>query len=162
MKVRAFIALLFNGLLATTVSAVDGDVRLFKRGSWEEIRRAHMGQPSVVHFWGLTCGPCRVEMPQWGQLLQERTDLKLILIEADLVPNELKAVAQMLAQSGLENAEKWIFADDFVERLRFEIDPQWRGEIPRTMLIARDGSTTIIEGPAEPAEIRAWLDAQRQ
>jgi thiol-disulfide isomerase/thioredoxin len=100
----------------------------------------------VVHFWGPTCGPCRIEMPAWGKLLTERSDLNLVVINADLVLNEPDAVSTMLAQMGLGAAENWTFNDDFVERLRYEIDPQWRGEIPRTMLIARDGSTTVVEG----------------
>jgi hypothetical protein len=37
---------------------------------------------------------------------------------------------------------------------------QWRGEIPRTMLIARDGATTVIDGVADLKRVRAWLDAQ--
>jgi hypothetical protein len=99
-------------------------------------------------------------MPQWGTLLQERPNLGLVVINADLVPNEPSAVSAMLAQTGLAAAENWTFADDFVERLRYEIDPQWRGEIPRTMLIARDGATTVIEGVADLESVRAWLDAQ--
>jgi len=72
-------------------------------------------------------------MPAWGKLLLERRDLELVVINADLVPNEPDAVSTMLAQTGLSAAENWTFNDDFVERLRYEIDPQWRGEIPRTM-----------------------------
>ena len=30
------------------------------------------GRALVVHFWGVTCGPCRAEMPQWGRFLNER------------------------------------------------------------------------------------------
>jgi hypothetical protein len=63
---------------------------------------------------------------------------------------------------GLSGAENWIFADDFVERLRFEIDPRWHGEIPTTLLITGDGKTTTIEGAADPAQVRAWLDAQKR
>jgi hypothetical protein len=37
-------------------------------------------------------------------------------------------------------------------------NPQWRGEIPRTVLIARDGATTPIEGASNPDVIRNWLD----
>ena len=33
-------------------------------------------------------GPCRIEMPNWGKLLEERPDLNLVVINADLVPNE--------------------------------------------------------------------------
>ncbi len=32
-----------------------------------------------------------------------------------------------LAQTGLAPAENWTFGDGFVERLRYEIDPQWKG-----------------------------------
>jgi thiol-disulfide isomerase/thioredoxin len=136
-------------------SAGTDELRPFGRGSWQEIRKAHAGHPTVVHFWGLTCGPCRIEMPAWGKLLLERPDLELVVINADLVPNEPDAVPTMLAQTGLASAENWTFNDDFVERLRYEIDPQWRGEIPRTMLITRDGSTTVIEGVADMKIVRA-------
>jgi len=134
----------------------------FVRGSWKEIRTAHAGVPAVVHFWGVTCGPCRVEMPNWGKLVRERGDLRLVLINADLVPNAPSAVSAMLNQAGLAKAENWIFGEDFVERLRFEIDPQWRGEIPLTLLVARDGSITRIEGVANLDEVRAWLDGQAE
>jgi hypothetical protein len=48
----------------------------------------------------------------------------------------------------------------FVERLLYEIDPQWQGDIPRTLLLARDGSITVIEGPADLTQVRDWIDAQ--
>jgi thiol-disulfide isomerase/thioredoxin len=162
MRFSALASLTALALFATVVSAAtEGELRPFKRGSWQEIRRTHATQPIVVHFWGLTCGPCRIEMPKWGRLLQERPDLKLIAIDADLIPNEASLVSEMLAKTGLASAENWMFADDFVERLRFEINPRWRGEIPMTLLIARDGKITTIEGMADPAQVRAWLDAQK-
>ena len=88
MRARVLLAIFVVALLASTGGfAKDGDLRPFKRGSWQEIRQAHAGRPTVVHFWGLTCGPCRVEMPQWGKLLRERSDLDLVAIDADLIPN---------------------------------------------------------------------------
>ena len=77
------------------------------------------------------------------------------------MPNEPGAVSAMLAQTGLAPAENWTFGDGFVERLRYEIDPQWQGEIPRTLLIAHDGTTTVIEGVADLARVKAWLEAQQ-
>jgi thiol-disulfide isomerase/thioredoxin len=138
-----------------------GDLNDFGRGSWKAIRQAHAGRPVVVHFWGVTCGPCRVEMPEWGKFLKERKDLDLVMINSDLVPDAPDAVRAMLAQNGLSDAENWIFNDGFVERLRYEIDPQWQGEIPRTVLIGRDGASATIDGVADLNVIRAWLDAQR-
>jgi thiol-disulfide isomerase/thioredoxin len=162
MKRSALLALMSVLVAASAACAAEGYLRPFKRGSWQQIRRAHDGQPIVVHFWGLTCGPCRVEMPKWGRLLQERPDLKLVAIDADLVPNAAELVKDELAKTGLAAAENWIFADDFVERLRYEINPRWRGEIPITLLIAGNGKTTTIEGAADPAQVRDWLDAQKE
>jgi thiol-disulfide isomerase/thioredoxin len=159
----AFAVALLIGLFAlrSETAAATEDIHPFGRGSWQQIRKAHAGQPLVVHFWGVTCGPCRAEMPQWGRLLSERADLHLVTVDADLVPNAPSAVRSMLDESGLATrADNWMFSDDFVERLRYEIDPQWQGEIPRTVLIAADGTTTSLEGVADFAGIRAWLDAQ--
>src|SRR5262245_36856547 len=141
-------------------SATLDNLRDFGRGSWNEILRAHAGRPTVVHFWGVTCGPCKTEMPQWGALRRERPDLELVLIDSDLVPNEPHAIAAMLNDAGLGGVESWTFVDGFVERLRYEVDPQWRGEIPRTVLIARDGTTRVIEGVVDANEIKRWLDEQ--
>ncbi len=147
---------------AGSSGAAPGGLNDFSRGSWKVIQKAHAGRPVVIHFWGVTCGPCRVEMPQWGKFLKERKDLELVMINADLVPDAPDAVRTMLAQNGLSDAENWIFSDGFVERLRYEIDPQWQGEIPRTILIGHDGATATIEGVADLNDIRAWLDAQAQ
>jgi thiol-disulfide isomerase/thioredoxin len=163
MKSHALVTLLALALIAVTGgSAKEGEIRPFKRGSWQEIRQAHAGRPTVVHFWGLTCGPCRVEMPEWGKLLQERSDLNLVVIDADLIPNQVEDASAMLAKTGLAGAENWIFDDLFTERLRFEIDPHWQGEIPRTMLIERDGKITVIEGVADLMQVRTWLDQQKR
>lgn len=144
----------------SSVFAVANDLRPFGRASWEEIRNAHAGQSLVVHFWGVTCGPCRTEMPLWGKFMRERPNMHLVMIDADLVPNDPTAVETVLKQSGLSSAENWIFNDDFVERLRYEIDPHWHGEIPLTLLIAPDGATNTIEGVADLTKVGAWLDSQ--
>ena len=161
MKKWLWLALSTFILASAAMSSAATDApHAFGRGSWKGILEAHAGRPTVVHFWGLTCGPCRTEMPGWGKLLQERSDLNLVVINADLVPNEPGAVSAMLAQTGLAAAENWTFDDSFVERLRYEIDPRWQGDIPRTLLIARDGATTVIEGVADLDNVRAWLDGQ--
>jgi thiol-disulfide isomerase/thioredoxin len=161
MKRPALAALIGVMVLQSMTPAAATEVRPFERGSWQQIRAAHAGEALVVHFWGVTCGPCRAELPQWGRFAGERADLRLVTIDADLVPNAPTAVRAMLEQSGLSSrAENWMFSDDFVERLRYEIDPQWSGDIPRTLLVAADGTVSSLEGVADFARISAWLDAQ--
>ena len=115
----------------------------------------------MVHFWGVTCGPCKVELPLLGKFMKDNAEVDVVMISADLVPNLPGAARAMLEKAGLGAAENWLFADGFVERLRFEIDPAWQGEIPRTLLIARDGTVTTIEGSAEIPDLEKWSAQQK-
>jgi thiol-disulfide isomerase/thioredoxin len=145
-------------LLAGAFPALADDARPFIRGSWQELRQQHQGKPTIVHFWGITCAPCMVEMPRWAKLAEADRDMDLVLVDAD--PVSEAADAPMLAKMGLSKTESWRFADDFSERLRYEIDPKWRGELPLTLLIGRDGAVRKIVGSADFTEVQHWLDDQ--
>ena len=152
--------LLVAFLVSAPASEAPPQLKPFERGSWQDILRSHAGRPTIVHFWGVTCGPCKVELPLLGGFMRDHSAIDLVTISADLVPDLPDATRMMLEKSGLRSAENWIFSDGFVERLRFEIDPGWQGDIPRTMLISREGTITTIEGSAEMTELEKWFDQQ--
>lgn len=158
-RLSALLALLLTVFAVGRAEAVEPQP--FARGSWAELQARHAGQPTVVHLWGLTCAPCLTELPHWADLQRERSDLRLVLLAADPVPQPPARVEEMLSRSGLDKLESWSFADRFNERLRYEIDPAWSGELPRTLLIDRDGTVTTLPGVADLGEVRAWLDRQR-
>lgn len=156
---RALIAALLVAL--SSVGPVHAASPLpFERGSWAKLRAEHAGQPTVVHFWGLSCAPCLAELPHWSELARQRPDLRLVLVAADPMPQDPERIADTLARAGLANHESWSFSDRFYERLRYEIDPAWVGELPRTLMIARDGKATVVPGVADLDRVRAWLDTQ--
>jgi hypothetical protein len=66
----------------------------------------------------------------------------------------------MLQGAGLSSAENWMFNDGFAERLRYEVDPAWQGDIPRTILVSRNGDIATIEGAAELSALQKWSDEQ--
>jgi thiol-disulfide isomerase/thioredoxin len=150
---------IFLGILAAW-PALAGEPRPFVKGSWQELRQLHQSKPTIVHFWGVTCAPCMVEMPLWAKLARADQGFDLVLVDADPVGDD--ADTPMLAKMGLSAMENWRFADDFADRLRFEIDPKWRGELPLTLLIGRDGSVHRIIGSADFAEVRNWLTDQEK
>ena len=160
---RCLLAAIFliASLVAAPAAETPSEFKPFVRGSWQEMLRSHEGRPTLVHFWGVTCGPCKVELPLLGQFMKNHSELDVVMISADLVPNLPGAARAMLEKAGLGSAQNCIFNDGFVERLRFEIDPAWQGEIPRTLLIARDGTVTTIEGSAEIPDLEKWLDQQK-
>ena len=164
MRRMAFVAGALAFGLSTGMSVLPGarasEPQSFERGSWAKIRADHAGRPTIYHFWGLTCAPCLVELPQWGDLLARRRDLRLVLVAADPAPQPPERVGAMLDQAGLARAESWSFADRFYEKLHFEIDPRWAGELPRTVMVAADGTATVLPGVADLGKVTAWLDAQ--
>ena len=158
MRLALLLVLLLG--VSSWCAAEAADPLSFERGSWAKLRANHAGQPIVVHLWGLTCGPCLVELPEWGKLQAERRDLKLVLVAADPLPQDPDRVVATLKKAGLDASESWRFTDRFYERLRYEIDPTWGGELPRTVMIGRDGKATVLPGVADLAQVGAWLDEQ--
>lgn len=158
---RPIIAVLSSAMLLACAFAADApsELKSFGRGSWTSLLRAHAGRPTLINFWGVTCGPCKEELPLLGALMRDHRDIDIVMISADLFPDLPAATKAALQKAGLSAAENWIFSEGFVERLRFEIDPTWQGDIPRTMLVARDGKITTIEG-ADMTAIENWRQAQ--
>jgi len=157
LTLGALLGLMLN---AASLAAVAGEPQALSRGEWQKIRKAHAGRPTIVHLWGLTCAPCRVEMPEWGKLVRDNPGVNLITIHAERAPPDPRTVRAMLEDAGLLSVDNWMFDDGFLERLRYEIAPKWRGELPMTLLIDRDGATSTISGPADLAAVRAWLQLQ--
>lgn len=159
---RGLASILSLGILIASASALGAPAVLkpFERGTWRQLLQGHAGHPTLVHFWGVTCGPCKIELPVLGQFVKDHPEIDVVTISADLVPNLPAATQTMLDKAGLSSTENFIFSDGFVERLRFEVDPAWQGDIPRTMLIARDGAITTIEGSADVADLETWSAQQ--
>jgi hypothetical protein len=92
--------------------------------------------------------------------MKDHPAVDIVTIDADLVPNSDAAVVSMLQGAGLSSAENWMFSDGFAERLRYEIDPSWQADIPRTVLISGKGEMVTIEGSAEPSALQKWSNEQ--
>ncbi|MBU6458463.1 MAG: TlpA family protein disulfide reductase [Bradyrhizobium sp.] len=160
MKHMILAAMLLVASLPAAPASGPAKLRSFERGSWQQLLHSHAGRPTLVHFWGVTCGPCKVELPQLGAFMKQNPSVDVVTIDADLVPNSDSAALSMLQRAGLSLAENWMFSDGFAERLRYEVDPAWQGDIPRTILISRNGTVATIEGSAEPSVLQKWSDGQ--
>ncbi|MEQ1908351.1 MAG: TlpA family protein disulfide reductase [Vicinamibacterales bacterium] len=147
-------------LLGVVAVPSGNDLRPFVRGSWKQIRQAHHDQPLVVHFWGVTCAPCMTELPKWGQLHTQRPKANIVFVAADPIPIDPPNIEAAITRTGIGTAENWMFSDSFLERLRFEVNPAWGGELPYTVLIGADGTMTATAGVTEASAISAWLDKQ--
>lgn len=157
MMRRGFLA---GAVLASALRPARASLRGFGRGTWPTLLAAHRGRPAIVHFWGVTCGPCMTELPEWGQFLRRHPEAPLVLIAADPAPQPTEALAAVLDRSGLAAAESWRFDAGFSERLYFEVDPDWQGELPRTTLLVANGAQDTWLGETDFARLDRWLAAQ--
>src|SRR5512138_1022516 len=98
---------LLASFAAVAAAEAPSEPKPFVRGSWQQMLRAHSGRPTLVHFWGVTCGPCKVELPLLGEFMKEHAELDVVMISADLVPNLEAPTRAMLQKAGLAAAENW-------------------------------------------------------
>ncbi len=141
-------------LLALALPADAQELKLFTPESPAQIAASRAGQPFVLAFWSLTCAHCQQELADFGR----RQTAHLVLVSTD-TPAESEAIRATLARHGLEQAEVWVFADEFAERLRYAVDRHWAGELPRSYFYAADGTRRAVTGRPDAALIERWLGA---
>lgn len=145
---------------APLVSAVEA-VRPFVAGSLAKIVAQRQGKPFVLAFWSASCAHCPRELKALGELRRRNPKIDIVLVAAD-TPEEAPLTAQLAASYGLSKVEQWVFADEMQERLRFEIDQRWHGELPRTHFYDRQHGIEVVSGVVPKAQLLAWVKANVQ
>lgn len=148
-------------MLVLAAPAAPGQLKPFRGGSWQAIRQAHAGRPAIVHFWGISCAPCLTELPKWGQLARQQRDVDVIFVDADPVMEDPAKITAAMTKAGIASSESWVFADRFLERLWFDVDPTWAGEMPFTVFVSRTGDAKSTSGVVDFATVRGWIDSQK-
>ena len=146
----------FLALLLSCTAVQAQELKPFVRGSQKAIMAEHQGKPFILALWSLDCVHCRADLELFGKLQASHRDLAVVLVATD-TPAQRGEIESLLGRYHLQRTESWVFADAFAERLRYEIDPQWYGELPRTYFIAADGTVSAFSGKIERDEIERWI-----
>jgi thiol-disulfide isomerase/thioredoxin len=157
----AAVVALCTGPLFPVFPADEPALKPFDASSPHKIRRALDGRAFLLVFWSLYCDPCREEMAQWGELQRKHPDVPIVLVATDAA-EERSNVAKFLRQHQLGRVETWMFADEFVERIRYAVDPGWRGELPRTYFLDAAHRAKAHSGRVDSAAVSGWMAAQRR
>ena len=142
-------------MLAQPAWSGPADLRDFDARTWSELRARQAGKPFILALWSIHCEPCARDMPVWKSLTARHPDVDVILVATD-PPSEHARVREFLRRFDPGRARRYAFADDMEERVRFAIDPRWRGELPRTYLIAGDGTMEGLSGAVDAARMDRW------
>ncbi len=145
-------------LLICQIASAAG-LQWYSADSWDAMRKAHASRPWIVHLWGMSCEPCRAEMPAWARFMHKHPDADVTFIEVEqATPSDVEAA---LAQAGLQGSDQWVSASGFDDSARYAIDRHWGGEIPLTLLVSPDGRVQAITGTMDFHGLEAWTGAQK-
>ena len=146
-------------IIASHVSASQNEIKPFVKGSFQQIQQAHNDRPYIIAFWSETCAYCMKELKIFGQLLKKYPQVDIVSITTDPFLNE-ETVKRILSSKNLQNIETWVFADNYAERLYFDVDKRWRGELPFTLFFDRNKKMMKHMGTMKEKELVDWLTAQ--
>lgn len=147
-------SLLLSLLLLSGALAAE-PLRPFVSGSLQQIVGAQRGKPFLLAFWSLDCSHCQDELRMFGKAVQQAR-LPLVLVAVDTSAQQAEIGAR-LRKYGLDKQPAWVFADADSDKLRFEIDRRWYGELPRSYLYRADGSSEAVSGKLDARRFAAWL-----
>ncbi len=131
-------------------------VRPFVPGSLAQITAAREDKPFILVFWSLECQYCPAELKMLGALKQRYPKLDIVLVATDTL-NDAPQLAARVKSYGMGKVEQWVFAEDMPERLRFEVDRRWYGEVPRTQFYNRTHQHEIKTGLISQKFIEDWI-----
>ena len=133
----------------------------FVSGSYHDILATRQDKPFVLVFWSIDCPPCHRELAMLGRLRQHLPRLELVLVATDenVDRHELQEV---LNRHRLQATDNWAFADASAQALRYEIDPSWYGELPRSYLFNRRHQRQARSGLLSAELLQVWLKANTQ
>lgn len=154
------IALLLTFVIASTCQAESRLVKTFNSGSYQQILNDNAEKPFVLAIWSVDCPSCLKDMDVLYNVHHNHPDLKIVMLSTDET-DASEEVQNILIQHKLDDLDNWIFGSDDAQKMRYEIDPRWYGELPRTYFftsshtrIGKSGALKIEEFEAEIATIK--------
>ena len=123
------------------------------------LRQANAGRPYVLVFWSIQCAPCFAEMAQWRAYRQQYPRVAIIQVAIEPL-DESAAIVAVLDRHDAGTTGHLAFADDYAEKIRYAVDPAWRGETPRVYFYDRDHKRIARSGALDPEWTGRWFEQQ--
>jgi len=139
-------------LLSVQVSA---EFKPFQADSLKEIQERYQGQAFLLTLWSLECSPCLRELDMLSRWVEKYPGQNIVLISTD-DPSVADKAWQLIKKYKLAKLDSWIFSDQFTERLRYNIDPNWHGELPRSYFYSSNHERHGHSGALSEQMLKSW------
>lgn len=159
MKIKPFFIFLCLTFISICSSAYAAEAKLktFDKGSYQQILTDYKDKPFVLIIWSITCSSCLKEMAFISELNKQQPELNLVMLTVDDM-SVSSQIEEILNKHQLTDLDNWVFAEDNSAKLRFEIDPSWYGELPRTYFFNAEHERTGISGVLNEEKYQSLLN----
>jgi thiol-disulfide isomerase/thioredoxin len=137
--------LLLSCTLFSLAHAENTTLKPFTSGSYQQIVSSHAGKPFLLSIWSITCPSCIKDMEVLHAVHKTHPELPIVMLSTDDSSERATAI-QILEKNQLTDVEHWIYSDENTQKLQFEIDPQWYGELPRSYFFDKTGQRDGVSG----------------
>ena len=151
MKLKIFLFLLFFSHFSFAY-----DFMPFDMNTRKVIEKRYIDQPLIISFWSIDCPYCIDDLKKLGKALSKNANVKLITVCVDGKESAKKA-ERILSQANLPKHEQYQYAEVDEDRLRYNIDPAWYGELPRTYFYDAAHQVTPLSGKISNSFLDKWL-----
>jgi thiol-disulfide isomerase/thioredoxin len=151
MKLKIFLFFLFFSHFSFAY-----DFMPFDMNTRKVIEKRYIDQPLIISFWSIDCPYCIDDLKKLGKALSKNTNVKLITVCVDGKESAKKA-ERILSQANLPKHEQYQYAELDEDRLRYNIDPAWYGELPRTYFYDAAHQVTPLSGKISNSFLDKWF-----
>lgn len=152
-------SLLLASALFCSASFAGEGLQPFTAETLQQVEAQYEGQPFLLVLWSVHCAPCFAELEMLGDMLAQDPQLPLVLVATD-APDMREHVEDVLADYALDAVTTWHFADAIPEKLRYAIDPQWFGELPRSYYYDAAHARSGHSGTLQRAQLEQWFSSR--
>ncbi len=154
----AFCAFCAVAALAALPAKAAPGLRDFSVSTVKELRQRLSGRPFVLAFWSVHCEPCMREMALWKRMRARFPRVEIVLVATD-PPSERERILRFLDRYDPGPVQRWAFSDEPEERIRYAVDPGWRGELPRTYFFDAGHAAEAMTGALDEGWASRWFGA---
>ena len=134
------------------------ELRKISESALRELAANRTEKFRLVNVWSTTCAPCITELPELVTInrMYRRRHFEMITLAMD-PPDQHDAVLKIL-RAGHVSSANYLFDSDDRDKLAEAVDPQWKGPVPYTILIAPGGKIVRRwKDEIDPAAVKAEI-----
>jgi thiol-disulfide isomerase/thioredoxin len=125
--------------------AEQAKLKPFVPGSYQQLLDSNADKPFMLVIWSITCSSCLKDMALLNKMHKANPTINMVMLATDDA-TATEQIQQILTKNELTGLENWLFADENPQKLRYEIDPKWYGEMPRTYFFNKKHEREGISG----------------